>query len=355
MIEREDQQVLAAFLFNALPISVSGGVVAGYVGPTVAVRIDAFEKTHNISEWIVDQVLRLPKPDKFIALVRAVDNSDAALQSLAALADDLQQGRKEWIPLVIAATLDWALIADPLTIRDGRPFIDRSGFRALLPRRGAEDSPFCLLVAGDTGGGKSYLHDFCDAFAIARPGFRLGHAKVGGNSPSQLEARIVARELSLGLGVPQATIPPQHEEPERDAENLAAWIARYTPEAPMPAVAILDEFGRAELAKSVHKFIAQLALRLQDDEKARARLRLVLMGYDAARLQTAGVQFKLHVLEPVERGDVSTWFRMRYPNHPDYRYDTAADVVHKSASQSPLSQRMLVLNQEVRAAALEFI
>lgn len=355
MISAEQQKILATFLFGALPILVTGKDVGIWVGQEAALRIESIDRTFNVAKWIIDQVLREPTPDRFVLMVTTLDNHSGALDTVVKLVEMLQADPAKWVPAGAAPTFDWTVDGDPLSIVDGRPFIDRIGFRHYLPRRGMLNTPSCIVVLGDSGAGKTYLHEFCKAFSTARQGFRLAHASVGaGSSSAEFAARTVARELAFGLRIKQSTIPPPHEDPLRDAENLAGWLIHYTTEEEVPAVALIDEIGHTDLAESVHRLILELSLAIQKDERKRAKLRLVLMGYDTSGLSAAGINYETYVLEQIEEEHLAQWFRSRFPNHPDYRYSAAAKLVLQRVATHPQRQRMLALNQEVRSTAEEF-
>jgi hypothetical protein len=354
MISNDQQKALANLVFQQLEVNVTVGFLQTTF-PTVDLHnIRTQDRTIAIANWIVDQVLRAPSPTGFIDLVEVAVGPSGGLPSVSTLADELAANPRSWVPLGSVPSFDWSIEEDPLDIPDGRPFIDRKGFREKLPRAGATQSPNCLLVKGDTKGGKSYLHDFCKALKESRQGFSVGYTYSFGLPPADVEVRMIANELSFGLNTDQRGRPDPHEEPERDAENLARWIAHYTPESPVPAVAILDEFSHPDLAESVHRFILELAGELQRNETVRAKLRLVLTDYDEGRLSKAGISFESYVLEPIGAPDIADWLRKRFPQQPDYRYDQAATTIVGAAARYPAGQRMLFLNQLVRSAARDF-
>lgn len=354
MISNDQQKALVDLVFNQLPVNVTVGFLQATF-PEINLRnIRPQDKTIAIANWIVDQALRASNPTAFIDLVAVAVGPSGALASISTLADDLTAYPQNWVPLGSVPSFDWSLDADPLDILDGRPFIDRQGFREKLPRAGAPESPNCLLVKGDTKGGKSYLHDFCRALKESRQGFNVGYAYPFGLPPPVIEVRMVASEIAFGLNTDVRGRPDQHEEPERDAENLAHWIAHYTPESNVPAVAILDAFGHPDMAAAVNRFILTLAAEVQNKPSVRAKLRLVLTDFDESKLLTAGIRFESYVLEPIEAPDIAAWLRKRYPLQPDYRYDDTAATIIGTAARFPIGQRMMFLNQLVRIAGREF-
>ena len=136
------------------------------------------------------------------------------------LAKDLKAARIAWEQRVPQRILDWAMEADPLVTLDEMAFVDRTAFRGLLPRITKPDTPACVVVSGEPQSGKSYLAEFCHAFARARPGIRISCVERKGH-PSWARARTLARQLGDKLGTPRRKKPPEHEEDERDAHNLA--------------------------------------------------------------------------------------------------------------------------------------
>src|SRR5262249_24999074 len=149
-------------------------------------------------------------------------------------------------------------------VADGRPFVNRRGFRQLLPRLGAADTPSCVLVTGDPLEGKSFLSDFCRAFAMCRSDLKVGYARAPANAVYTNSPRNLITQLALDLGVVvDDENPVVHPEPERDAGNLANWIAQNTANRPLPSLAILDEFGRSGVKEPYHRFVTELSKYVQ--------------------------------------------------------------------------------------------
>ena len=344
---------LRSLMVLRMPAAVDANFITNIPAPELAAKMPTSTRVGNIASWLVDEVLRRPKPDYFINVVYFANDMQPGMASLVALADSLSADPLLWTPLN-SARPDWTIDSDPLDIADGRPFVDRRGFRELLPRLDAVDTPPCILVTGGTAEGKSYLYDFCRAFMMGREGVRVGYARIPPNAVDTSSPRALAERLALDLDLSFDDQPDEHAEPERDAENLATWIARYSPERAVPALAILDEFGRDGVSDAHHKFVTVLAQRIQQDPLIRTRLRLVLIDYDRDRLAKAGITHGHYVLEPVEPGHIETWFRMRHPNHPDYRYQNAAQKIADRLNQLQPTVRMERLNNLVRAASKTF-
>ncbi|WP_341887204.1 ATP-binding protein [Variovorax sp. YR752] len=336
-----------------LPAAVDAGYVSNITGPDVAAKMPTSTRTDTVARWLVDEILRASTPAYFISVVEFANDLQSGAASLVTLANTLRTDPAQWQPLD-GARPDWTVDSDPLAVADGRPFVDRRGFRELLPRFGVTGTPACILVTGDTAGGKSYLHDFCRALVAGREGLSIGYARVPSNDLANPSPRPLAERLALDLDVSIDAEPDEHGEPERDAENLATWIARYSVDRSIPALAILDEFGRSGVSPAHHKFVVTLARRVQDDARVRARLRVVLIDYQKERLSDAGIQYQHYVLEPIEASHLEMWFRMRFPGHENYRYETAAQRIADRVTKLAPAQRMEGLNNFVRAAALKF-
>lgn len=352
VITPEQYKTLVSLVVLRMPAAVDAQYISNITGPDLGAATPASTKLETIARWLVDQVLRRPTPNYFISVVTFANNMQAGIASLVALAETLSRDPSLWKPLS-ASRPDWAIDSDPLAIPDGRPFVDRLGFRQLLPRIGAPDTPGCVLVTGDTLGGKSYLSDFCRALMMEREGLKLAYARMPTTSVANDSVRGIAERLGFDLDVPVNHLPGEHAELERDAENLATWIARYSVDRAIPALVILDEFGRAA-SRAHHKFVAILASEVQNDPRVRARLRLVLIDYNKDRLASAGIKHEHYVLEPIESHHLETWFRTRHPGHAEYRY---ADAAQKIAARLPAlqpSERMERLNNLVRAASKTF-
>jgi hypothetical protein len=344
---------LATLVGLRMPAAVDANYIANVAGPDLADKMPTSTQISTIARWLVDQVLRQPNPAYFIKVVGIADNGQPGIASLVALADSLSADPSRWMPLD-TSRLDWTIDSDPLAIADGRPFVDRRGFRELLPRLGAEATPPCILVTGGAAEGKSYLYDFCRAFMMGREEMKVGYARIPPNAVGNSSLRALAERLALDLDLSFDDQPDEHAEPERDAENLATWIAHYSPERAIPALAILDEFGRPGVSAAHHRFVAMLARRLQDDPLVRARLRLVLIDYERDRLSEAGIEHGHYVLEPIELQHIETWFRMRHPGHADYRYGNAALRISDRLRNLQPTERMERLNNMVRAVSKKF-
>jgi hypothetical protein len=354
MISQPQYRVLVPLLAVRLPAAIDGGIAAAYVGPEAAARMPAAPRLEIIAKWMIDEVLRQPTPDRFIYVVHTADDQQGGIASLVELAASLEANPSLWKPLG-GARLDWALDADPLAVSDGRPFVDRRGFRQLLPRLGAADTPSCVLVTGDQLEGKSYLNDFCRAFATSRGDMKIGYARATSRVTYSDSPRNIVTTLAFDLDAPiNEDEPLVHPEPERDAENLASWIARYIPERPVPALAILDEFGRAGVKEAYHRFIIALARNVQTDPRVARRLRVVLIDYDKDRLLRADIAHEHYVLEPVEAPQIADWFRRQYPGQLDIRYESAGKMIESKVLAKPRAERMEFLNNKVRDVCRAF-
>jgi hypothetical protein len=349
----EQYKTLVTLIGLRAPASIDGQYIQNLTGLHLTVGIPTATNTDTIARWLLDEVMRQPLPNSFVHLINVMNDEQPRMASLVALALELTNDPARWQPLN-GARQDWSIESDPLAIADGRPFVDRRGFRALLPRFGAPDSPACVLVTGDSSAGKTYLHEFCRALVSGRNGMMIGYARVPSNGAAMESPRALAEKLALDLGVSFEYQPAEHAEPERDAENLATWVTHYLVERPVPALAILDEFGRTGLSAAHHKFVLALVRRLQSDAGVRARLRLVLIDYPRERLLDEDIAHEHYVLELIEPHHLATWFRNRYPGHPDYRYDTAAQKIAEKVVHMQPHERMERMNNLVRAAALSF-
>ncbi|WP_326540922.1 ATP-binding protein [Pseudorhodoferax sp.] len=349
----EQYKTLVTLIASRVPAAVDAQFVKNLTGLVLTAGIPTATTTDAVARWLLDEVMRQPVPQSFMMLVYAVNDQQQGAASLVEMADRLANDPTLWRPLD-GARQDWSIDTDPLAVIDGRPFVDRRGFRALLPRFGAPDSPPCVLVTGDSSAGKSYLHEFCRALASGRNGQSIGYARVPSNGLATDTPRVLAEQLALDLELSFDSQPAEHAEPERDAENLAHWITHYLVERPVPALAILDEFGRPGLSDAHHRFVLTLARCQQDDARVRERMRLVLIDYPKERLLEAGIVHEHYVLELIEPHHLAAWFRSRYPGHPEYRYDSTAQRIAERMLQLQPHQRMNQMNNLVRAAAKQF-
>jgi hypothetical protein len=348
-------QTLTQLIFAQLGVNPSVATISVWVGKQAVQDLPAAALVVDVARWIVTTALAEPTPDRLIQVINAADNQEPGFESLKELARRLTADPGAWVPSRRDGPVDWTLDADPLTVPDGLPFLDRLDFRRLLPRVGHElTMPTCVLVRGDSGAGKSYLQDFCKSFAAQRKDFAVGYTKLGSSGLKDFSPRIPPSDLAQGLGTDRSKLPPFHEDQHRDARNLAAWIAFYTPRRPVPSLAILDDFGASELNAAVHTFVLELVRLVQSDEKVAEKLRVLLLGYDPKRLSDENLAYETHILEHVEMTHIDEWFRKRFPGHPEYRYQGAMDELDAKKIPPRGSMRMRTLNTFVHMISGQF-
>jgi len=353
------QKALLAVLVRHLSVNPGIAQVELFVG-SLALEMPVFHRPLDTARWILDRALAQPGPTLLIHIVRLLDNGDAALASLVELADGLAADPEIWRSITPLGQIDWSTAGDPLEVRDGRPFIDRDAFRSRLPRLGRLDSPGCTVVKGDSGHGKSYLHEFLRQLAdqwgqgTSRL-LRVGYSACPSSNRSGLTAEMVAYDLAPDLQTEFARRPRKHEDPHRYARNLVSWLTDYTPPGPLPALVILDGFDAGDddrVPEDVYTFIEGLVAAVQKDQEVKARMRLVLLGYDLGRLESRELEFATEVLEWVDAAAIAGWFRKRYPDEPEYRYTDTADEIHRQLPDD--SMRMRHLCNLVRAVGQGF-
>jgi hypothetical protein len=355
LLNKNEHQVLTQLVFFRLGANTDVQTISIWVGRNDVSRLPVTTTVWQIAEWIVDTVLRQAKPDGLVRVIRLADNHQAGFESLLKLAERLENEPGFWKPVGSAEVVSWALDEDPLIVDDGGPFLDRLDFRRLLPRVDGElTTPTCLLVHGDEGTGKTYLQKFCQGFAAQRKDFALGFSKLGSTGLKDIPPRTVAQELAHGLGTDVNKLPKlPNPDPHRDALLLAAWITSYTPRRKVPALAILDDFGLPDLNEAVHTFVLELVRLVQHDEQVAQKIRVVLLGYPAERLSQKGLQYVTHVLEYVDDSHIDKWFRQRFPNHPEYRYEDVITVLNQEQIP-PGNRRMRDLCNFVKMVSSQF-
>jgi hypothetical protein len=335
-------------------VNISVQEIGFWVGTALASQIEMQTRTIRVAEWIVDQSLSNATSEIFLKVVDRLSNQQSgALEAIFTIARNLRTVEIPWIPRSNPVIVSWAIEADPLSTSEGLPFVDRTDFRSLLPRHGSALKTNCLVVAGGDRSGKSFLKDFCQAYAMSRGGIHVGYAKLNG-SPARATPRAVAQSLAFGLKADPRARPHPHEEMERDAKNLASWLALTTPENDLPAIAILDGFNDPDLPESIHVFIGELAKLVASRETVRSRLCLILTGYDSSRLLRFEVDAPVHVLEPIDEEHLEEWFRLSFPDQPDYRYEQAAERIIADLQNCQQHERLETLNFEVFAASAAF-
>lgn len=354
MLTPPQKQTLTQLVFAQLGVNPSTQDVSVWVGEQAVGQLPTAARVLQVAEWIVATVLDQPTPKDLIRVIRAADNHQPGFESLLELARRLDNDPDAWVPSRRSGPDDWALDSDPLTVPDGGPFLDRLRFRQLLPRVGEKLSmPTCMLVRGDTGSGKSYLQDFCKGFAARRKDFVVGYTRLGSSGLKDFSPRIPSMELATGLRTDLSKAPAIHEDQYRDARNLAAWLTAYTPRQQVPGLAILDDFGAAGLNEAVHTFVLELIRLVQSDERVAQKIRIVLLGYDAERLSREKLQYELHVLEHVDIKHIDQWLRLRFPDHPEYRYKGAVDALSTIVPDAGVT-RLRMLNLWVSMISEQF-
>ncbi|MEO9824586.1 MAG: hypothetical protein ABJF50_09250, partial [Paracoccaceae bacterium] len=259
MIDNDLRKILIEKVLDDLPLPLTLQTIKRWTDDQFVREVDFISKPIKLAELIVITALSRPNSDMFVNVWNNLSNQDSGdLAGLAKLVQDLGNGGVEWQVSEAKTVLSWAFEHDPLTTLDGFPFVDRTEFRRLLPRPQGETTPACRVVLGEEKTGKSHLSHYCEAYAKSRGSLNVGIAKQMGQ-PRRENVRTIALHLAKGLRTQFSVRPPEHAEPERDAKNLADWIARYTPESDIPAIALIDGYGRSDLPDAVHVFIGTLA------------------------------------------------------------------------------------------------
>jgi hypothetical protein len=344
MLSPSQYYVLLVTLLQRLPGNPGPAMVAPYVGAELTLEMPVVQSVRDAARWILDQVLAQPQPRLLIRLIRMVDDGDVRMASLVEVAESLDADPARWRSTTPTGEVDWSPLGDPLQVRDGRPFVDRNGFRGLIPRVGSPESPPCTVVLGDSGHGKTYLYEFLKQLADqwGQDTLRVAYSACPSSNPSELDAEMIAFDLAPDLRTDFSKKPRRHEDPHRYARNLVHWICDATPAGPLPSLVILDGFDHRSLGDDVHTFIEGLIESVQTDPDVTARLRVLLLGYDVGRLESRGLELTSSVLEWVDEGAIAQWFRKRYPNEPEYRYnDTAAQIHEMLPEEGSLRMRNL--------------
>lgn len=360
MLTDDLRKSLSAVLLDRLSVSVNAVVVRTYVGDAIALRLPAnLTRVADYAEWMIDETLSQPTSAEFVKLVRAV--SDAAIiaakiATLVQLAGNLESGATTWVPVGLQSRVDWKLEQDPCEAGEGEPFLNRKNFRELLPRLPPDlpPAPACTVVSADRGHGKTYLRDYCRYYASQWGDLNVITSAVPSSGVPSLTPDMVADEIASRLGTKQTRRPRKHESDNRRGEDLADWIVSFTPKRAVPPLVMLDGYDHTDLPASVHAFILELVKRTTSDaEVAASRLRLVLLGYPAGKLQEHNItKHTPCILGFVDKEDVRAWFVRKFPGLPDYIYDDTTDAVLDGVPNNG-ELRMRMLCTKVRTAALE--
>jgi hypothetical protein len=320
LLTASQRDVLALLFAAKLPNPLTAERASIWVGSVQAAAEMSFAPTPlENARLIINVVLALPTPAQLIAVITEADNAQSGFQSLLDLKARLEADPSQWAPTGVRPGMAWSIDSDPLIVDDGRPFVDRKNFRDLLPRLHKLNTPTCLLIEGDEGTGKSYLHEFCKSCVKGRKGsFFVGYTKLGSNELATSPARLPAMDIASGLETALEAYPAEQADPHRDAKNLAAWIINFTPKRAVPGLAVFDDVGTSGVDEAVHTLIYELIESIQKNPPVADRLRVVLIGYDPQRLVAKNLQYATHILEHVDTPQIDEWLRMRYPNRPDY-------------------------------------
>lgn len=350
MLDPNQRAVLAAFFVDRLPSNPAVGQLSIFVGDEVARQLPTLPSIKAIVDWLIDRALNQDQPDCLVKIIRTVDDGDAQFATIVAIAERLEADAAVWA--------EWrgstgASAIDPLHVHDGRPFLDRDIFRGYLPQPGIAGTPSCILVEGETGSGKSYLYEYLKRFAFVRKSFEIGFATVGASNARGMTPLIVATAIAAGLRTSFQHKPRMHEDPTRHAKNLATWIIEDTPERSAPSLVVLDGFDADGVSDPTFTFIEELISGVANDEEAKKRLCILLLGYSASRLESLGLQYDRCTLEYVGGPHISQWLKQKFPGRPEYQYnDTAEEVIENIPTTG--ETRLLLLNSLLQAASAEF-
>ncbi len=330
---------LLVFRYLGAPMSVAR--LAGLLGPALAARVPAFDQPFQAAKWAVEQALAAPHFGVFTTLVRAVDPA-GTLPPLIRFVQQLETGEVPWVALGGG---------ERLVVDNDQPFVDREPDRAAIEAMVTADANVrCVSIQAGSGEGKSWLLKWFREFAPTLPNTRFGTYQVDGAIARYLVPGPVATSIALDIGLGTQRRPRRHEDPDRWAQNLAVWLVRGVRDTGIVTVVALDGFAHPQLPEAIHTFVRTLIEEQQKDAEAAACLRVVLLGYDEARLRDHQLAFESRILEYVDQAKVEDWLRRRVPGRPDFEYEEAAlDVVEQIPDTGPT--RMRELCTEVRAAA----
>ena len=350
MLSPIQRAVLTAFFVDRLPSNPAVGQLSIFVGEDVARQLPTLPSIKAIVDWLIDKALNQDVPDCLINIIRTVDDGNIEFAAIVAIAERLEADASVWSEWRNAESLG---ALDPLHVHDGRPFLDRDLFRNYLPRADIEETSNCILVEGGSGSGKSYLYEYLKRLANVRKNFEIGFAAVGASNARGMSPQIVATAVAAGLKINFQHKPREHEDPTRYAKNLATWLIEDAPERTAPSIVVLDGFDADGVSAPMFTFIEELISGVANDDEAKKRLCILLLGYDVARLQDLNLEFERCTLEYVDRTHISAWLKQKYPGLPGYRYDDTADWV---IEQIPTGgeTRLLMLNSFVQAASAQF-
>lgn len=332
MLSSDQRETLTEFILVQLPANPSIASIAIFVGDDVAADLPLLPTIRDISVWMIDQALRQQTPDILISLIRTVDNGQGELGSIISLADELTANAQLWLDWFSTNSRDVTTGGDPLHVEDGRPFIDRTAFRNFLPRPDSPEvaeAPACILVEGDIGSGKTYLYEYCKRLASHWQNFNVGCTTVGAGNVRYMTPEMASVDIARGFGTNLSRRPRVHEDPHRYARNLVTWITEFTPDRNVPSLAIFDGFDAAGVTEPMHTFIEELIRAVHTDEQARKRMRVLLLGYDASRLENQELEFSRCPLEFLDSTHIETWLERRFPDQPHYRYEDTAAIIEE--------------------------
>lgn len=350
LLNQDQLTTLNSFLLNQLTVNPSTATLAIFVGEEIAHDIPILPRLQDIAYWLIGQTLTQPTPGSLIKLVRALDDGNAALASIVAIAARLEIDAQDWLDW---RNLEEATAVDPLHVQDGRPFIDRGIFRDLLPKIDESETPDCIVVYGGAGSGKTYLHEYLKQLSALRRSFEVGFTAVGSSNARSMTPGVAAVDIALGLKTNFQQQPREHEDPHRYAKNLVSWITKSTPSRAAPSIAVFDGFNSDGISDPMHTFIEELIHSIQNDEVTRRRIRVVLLGYDVGRLEQRGLDYEQYTLEFLDQTHIEDWLELRFPERSRYQYEeTASSIIERLPPTDEL--RLHQLCSLVRVAMVQF-
>jgi hypothetical protein len=241
-----------------------------------------------------DLVINLPEGTLAVIVPRAVQlaEKDAYKRKPAALVyllEGLIPDDEQVAAIVERVKTPPPSVLDPFearVLRTKQPFIDRKQTRASLKAL-IQETPVqpVVVIAGDSGLGKTYTFDFIDHISSSESDILHCLVKVEPGQGASIGPAELARDIvaSISMSGDLSREPPATTNIEAYTLELAKWIISVAGQSGQRWWFVLDGFNQNELRNDTRSLIVNLASRLLTGI-ARRRHRLILLDFDRRNL-----------------------------------------------------------------------
>lgn len=195
---------------------------------------------------------------------------------------------------------------DQKVLNNVTPFINRADLRSHMLRLAAAVSNMqpILIVNGNEKTGKSYSTNYIDHFSNHNNTVLACRATFNQQIGLDLTAEKLARDLVSQMARPLTSIPGPDTNMVAYAESLANWVLNEGSQLPqLNCWFVLDDFSGDHLHQSTVYFLNALIDNVTKAMYSR-RCRLILIGYDRAKLTVEPGKIDEEIVQPCNKAEV---------------------------------------------------